>query len=120
MKTFGINDIFGSDICDMSNISKFNDNVKYLLIIMDLHSRYIWISPMKTKTSNIVLNNFKKLKEEVGNFQNLWTDRSGEYVNKNFIKWCKEKNINLYHTGGKSKLVFVERFIRTLRGMISK
>ena len=27
VKTFGINDIFGSDICDMSNIAKFNDHV---------------------------------------------------------------------------------------------
>ena len=61
VKTFGVNDIFGSDICDMSNISKFNNNVKYLLIVMDIHSRYVWIYPMKTKTSNIVLNNFKKL-----------------------------------------------------------
>lgn len=119
VKTFGVNDLFGSDICDMSNIAKFNDNVKYFLILMDLHSRYVWIFPMKTKTSNIVLNNFKKLKDQVGNFQNLWTDRGGEYVNKSFIKWCQENNINLYHTGGENKSVFVERFIRTLRGMIS-
>ena len=72
VKKFGINDIFGSDICDMTNISKFNDNEKYLLIIMDIHSRYVFIYPMKTKTSNIVLNNFKKLKEEVSS---LYTGR---------------------------------------------
>ncbi|WP_428028765.1 hypothetical protein [Arcobacter sp.] len=67
---------------------------------------------MKTKTSSIVLNNFKKLKEEVGNFQNLWTDRGGEYVNKKFIKWCNENNINLLIANN------TERYIDNLNEMV--
>ena len=36
VKTYGIKDIFGSDICDMSNISKFNDNLKYRMSIRNV------------------------------------------------------------------------------------
>jgi len=121
VQTYGLNDIYASDICDMSNISKFNDNIKYLLIIMDIHSRFVWLYPMKTKNADEVLTNFKTQLAKVTVFgKNLWTDRGKEYVNKKFEDWCDKNNINLYHTGGESKSVFAERFIRTLRGMISK
>ena len=41
--------IWGVDLADMSLISKFNKEIKYLLCVIDLFSRYYWVIPLKNK-----------------------------------------------------------------------
>ena len=41
--------IWGVDLADMSLISKFNKGIKYLLCVIDLFSRYSWVTPLKNK-----------------------------------------------------------------------
>ncbi len=36
---------FDIDLCDVGNLSKYNDGVNFLLIIVDCFSRYVWIEP---------------------------------------------------------------------------
>jgi hypothetical protein len=43
----------------VSNISKENDGVKYLLFVTDIFSRYLWIEPLKNKTGKEVVNGLK-------------------------------------------------------------
>jgi len=52
--------------------------------------------------------------------QKIWVDRGSEFYNKEFKDWINSKNISMYSTYGESKSVVVERFIRTLKTMISK
>jgi hypothetical protein len=117
VKTFYINDIWSADIADLSNISKFNDGYKYLLTIIDIYSRYTFVFPLKDKTSKSVLNCFKTIKQYP---KNLWIDKGGEFLSKEFKSFCKEKDINIYHTYGESKAVFIERFNRTLKNRITQ
>ncbi len=60
VRTFYINDIWSADIVDLSNLSKFNNGYKYLLTIIDIYSRYVFV--LKDKISKSVLDFFKKLK----------------------------------------------------------
>ena len=39
--------IWGVDLADMTLISKFNKAIKYLLCVIDLFSRYVWVVPLK-------------------------------------------------------------------------
>ena len=41
--------IWGFDLADMSLISKFNKEIKYLLCVIDLFSRYSWVISLKNK-----------------------------------------------------------------------
>lgn len=117
IKTFYKDDIWSADLIDLQKYSTDNDNVKYLLLIINIYSRHIWIFPLKNKESKNVLNAFKSLDNLP---TNLWTDLGSEFISKEFKRWCERNDINLYHTGGESKAVFAERAIRTIRGLISE
>ena len=45
----GIGHQYQADLCDMSNISKYNEGYKYLLTCIDCFSRLAWVKPLKTK-----------------------------------------------------------------------
>ena len=45
-----VDDIWCSDLVDMQKLSKWNRGYKYLLMVLDLFSKYGWIVPLKTKT----------------------------------------------------------------------
>jgi hypothetical protein len=115
--TMSPNDIWSIDLVDMSNISEDNDNVKFLLNIIDIYSRYAYSFPLKSKKASEILNAFKSLKVLP---RNIWSDEGNEFYNKEFKAFCKSNNINLYHTFSGLKSVYVERFNRTLKEMMYK
>jgi hypothetical protein len=39
------------DLLDMQSLAKYNDNVKYLLVTIDVFSRYVRVRPLKNKTA---------------------------------------------------------------------
>jgi len=117
VRTFYINDIWSADIVDLSNLSKFNSGYKYLLTIIDIYSRYVFVFALKDKTSKSVLDCFKKLKTYP---KHLWIDKGGEFLSKDFKLFCEENTMNVYHTYGESKAVFIERFNRTLKNKITQ
>jgi len=43
----GLNSLFDGDLADMQNVSKYNDGVKFLLILKDVFSRFLWVVPLK-------------------------------------------------------------------------
>ena len=45
-----VDDIWCSDLVEMQKLSKWNKGYKYLLMVLDLCSKYDWIVPLKTKT----------------------------------------------------------------------
>ena len=109
------NDIWSADLLDVSNMSKSNNKIKFLLIIVDVYSRYAYVVPLKTKNGEDVLNGFKSIDKTP---KNLWVDEGKEFYNTEMKKYCKEKNINMYHTYTGLKSVYAERFNRTLRDLI--
>jgi len=120
--TYGVNDIWTADLVDYKKFSPMNNGYKYLLCVMDIYSRYAFVFPIKDKFGSTIVQCFKKIKEynkikEYGN--NLWIDEGGEFLNSEFRKFCKENEINLYHTYGESKAVYIERFNRTLKTKIN-
>jgi hypothetical protein len=117
VESFNNNDIWAIDLVDVSNLSEDNDNVKFLLNIIDIYSRYAYSFPLKSKKSSEVLRAFKTLDTLP---THIWADQGSEFFNAEFKKFCKDNNIILYHTFSNLKSVFVERFNRTLKEMMYK
>ena len=42
-------DILGVDLADMQLLSKFNKGFRFLLCVIDIHSKYAWVIPLKDK-----------------------------------------------------------------------
>jgi hypothetical protein len=106
------NEIWGADLLDVSNVQEDNDGIKFLLIIVDIYSRYAWALPLKSKKGKDVLHAFKLI-NTLPKF--LWVDEGTEFFNKDVMTYFKENNVSMYHTYSGLKSVFAERFNRTLR-----
>ena len=48
--TQGIDDLWDMDLADVNNLSKYNHGVKYLLIVIDVFSKYLWVETLPYKT----------------------------------------------------------------------
>ena len=75
-----IDEIWAADIIDMQAFSKDNNGIKYLLTVIDIFSKFVWIVPLKRKTGQKVENVFSRiLKERRPN--KTWVDRGWEFYN---------------------------------------
>jgi transposase InsO family protein len=112
----GIDNHWQSDLMDMIKLSSYNDGVKYLMIIIDLFSRYLWILPLKSKTSKEVtdvLNHFwLKEKRSPQLFQ---SDSGTEYKNRTLKSLLKSKNIHQLFSLNETKSPYAERVIKTIK-----
>ena len=56
--------MWAADLIDMPAFSKDNNGIKYLLIVIDVFSKFVWIVPLKRKTDQEVANAFSKILRE--------------------------------------------------------
>ena len=54
----GIDEIWAADLIDMQAFSKKNKGIKYVLSVIDIFSKFVWIIPLKRKTGQKVANAF--------------------------------------------------------------
>ena len=113
--------IWGVDLADMQLISKYNKGVRYLLCVIDLFSRFVWVIGLKNKKGNSIVEGFQKiLNTSDRNSSKIWVDHGSEFYNNKFKKFLKENDIEMYSTHNEGKSVVAERFIKTLKNKICK
>jgi hypothetical protein len=109
-----INDIWCMDLAHVEKLSGDNNGVNYLLVCVDIFSRFVRVHPMKNKFSTTTTESFKKFKKIPNK---LWVDRGKEFEGE-FKKHCKQNGITIYHTNSETKAAFAERAIRSLKRII--
>ena len=55
-----IDQIWGADLADMQLISKFNKKFRFLICVVDIYSKYAWVTPLKDKKGMAITNAFLK------------------------------------------------------------
>ena len=90
--------IWGADLVDMQLISKFNESFRFLLFVIDIFSKYVWVTPLKDKKGVSVVNAFQKILKESDRSEakskgckpnKIWVDKGSEFYNSSFKKWLK-------------------------------
>ena len=113
--------ILGSDLADLSKLARYNDGVKYLLIVQDIFSRYVRIIAQKRKTAAVTAANLDQIfsEEQFKGVGAFFTDEGGEYFSSECTKVYKKHKIKHYTTFNKiTKVALVERYIRCLKSKI--
>ena len=117
----GIDSEWDSDLAELSSISKYNDGYSFILVVIDIFSRYAFTRPLKTKRSVEVAKQFQNiLQTSKRKPKVLRTDPGGEYVNKTFAQLLSKYGINHLVTSNEKKANYVEIFIKSLKGRIQK
>ena len=117
-----IDEIWSIDLADFSDYKTSNNKgFRYIFIIIDNFSKYLWAIPLKNKYSQTITNEFsniitiskrKPLKIE--------SDRGSEFYNNIFQNLLKSKNIQHYSRYTDKGPSIAERVIRTIRNLLKK
>ena len=110
----GIDEIWAADLIDMQAFSKGNNGIKYLLTVIDIFSKFVWIVPLKQKTGQEVANAFSRILKE-RKPSKMWVDRGREFYNKDV-----QKLFELYPVENEEKSCVFERFNRTIKEKMFK
>ena len=111
----GIDQQWQMDLADMQSLKKYNDGYRYLLVCIDVFSKYAWVIPLKAKTGPALVEAFKVILSSGRKPEKILTDRGTEFFNKHFQSLMNGEGIHLYNTFNETKASIVERLIRTLK-----
>ena len=113
--------IASADLADMTLLSRYNNGYKYILVFIDVFSRFAQAIPVKRKDATTIHSTLKKILNS-GHFNNikrLNTDEGKEFYNAKVQNMLSSKNIVLYSVSSREiKAAIAERFIRTLKGKL--
>ena len=101
----GTDAIWPADLVDMQSFSRSNKGFKYILMVIDVFSKYGWAIPSKTKTGLEVMKAFHLWKTQKSP-QILWTDKGKEFYNKPMKKLLEKNNVRLYSTENEKKIQY--------------
>ena len=101
----------------MDKLASQNKGVNYLLVAVDVLSRFVRVQTMKTKYAKDTLQAFEKIISRKNTPEKLWVDKGTEYGGT-IKKFCKEKSIEVYSTMSETKAAFAERAIQLLKHII--
>jgi hypothetical protein len=116
----GLNDLWQTDLVEMQPYAKFNKGYRYILVVINVFSKYVWTEPLKNKSGKDVTRAMKNILEQAHKPKNLQTDMGKEFYNKEFKQLMNEYNINHYSTFSNLKANIVERVNRTLKNSMWK
>lgn len=112
-----IDDVWEADLADLRSIKEYNNGNGYLLVVIDVLSKFAWVVPLPDKTASTVAAAFGRILASTTRCPiYLQTDKGKEFVGAPFQKLLAGKNIRYRATRNPDiKAAVVERFNRTLK-----
>ena len=115
-----IDEIWSIDLADMVDYKISNNKgFRYIFIIIDNYSKYLWAIPLKNKYSQTITNEFSNvLTTSKRKPLKIESDRGTEFYISTFQNFLKAKNIHHYSRFTDNGPSIAERVIRTVRNLL--
>ena len=98
-----------------------NKGYRYIFIVIDNFSKYLWAIPLKNKYSQTITNEFSNiLTTSKRKPLKIESDRGSEIYNSIFQNFLKLKNIHHYSRFTDKGPSIAERVIKSLRNLLKK
>ena len=115
-----IDEQWQADLIDLQEFQSQNRGYRYILTIIDIFSKYAFVIPMKTKTSEAVTSAFKQVFTHRKPTK-LQTDKGKEFVNSLLQSFLKQESVYFFTSKNPDiKCSIIERFNRTLKARMFK
>jgi len=119
--TKGIDEIFQTDLVFLDKNNKEYKPYKYLLLVIDTFSKFLWIEPLKTKSGIEVKNTFDIIFKKSKRIPNkIHSDLGLEFISKETQNLFKTLKIQWYATENQTKAMIVERVALTIQQKMYK
>ena len=104
---------------DMTKVAKYNNGYHYILLAIDIFSRYVWTVPLRDKSGNEVIRALSKIfTERVP--ETVCSDKGTEFLGHKVQSLFKSHLIRHFVMQNKVKTNYAERAIKTIKGKIYK
>ena len=115
----GIDSQWDIDLMDMVDLAKDNDEYKYLLVTINVFSRYAYARPLKSKKGTEVTDVLRNILSGRRKPNTIRSDMGMEFRSKEVNKLLQSLDIHhFYCYNSDIKANFVERLIKTLKHKI--
>lgn len=93
-----------------------NRGYRYILVVIDILSRYAWARPLKAKTGDEIVRAFKAIfRQDDRKPEFLQTDQGTEFENAKVRAFLRTQNVEQFSVKSPYKAAIVERLNRTLK-----
>ena len=108
---------------DTAFMSEYNtENVPYIgfVVMIDIHSRYLYTCLIKNVSANEIINCFKRVITKDNHPVYIRSDMGSEYIAKATHKFLNAQQIKIFHTKNSTKSNYAERVILTIKRKLAK
>ena len=119
---YGIDDVHQADLGDMSKHAEHNDGITFLLIVIDVISKFAFVQPLKNKSNESMVKAFQDIYGQQNSRvpKSLGTDQGTEFTGSRVQNILKKYKIHHYVLYNRQKAAVAERFLRTIKGKLHK
>ncbi len=116
---FAPRDLWQIDLLDMQKFARENQGFRYICVIIDCFSKFVWIKPLKNKTGKATVKALALLlmNERPKHIQ---ADEGSEFFNRDVTRMLEAFGPKLYHSYSDKKAAIVERVQRTIRQRLGR
>ena len=115
--TSGINVQMQADLIDLQSLSKANDSYRFVLIVIDVFSKYIMLVPVKSKTASDMVEAVENVFKQRTPLK-FQSDQGSEFMNRSLQTLFKDYGVEHFYTRSDLKSSIVERAIRTIKNVM--
>ena len=117
-----IDEIWSFDLADFSDYKTSNNKgFRYIFVVIDNFSKYLWAIPLKNKYRQTIANEFSNILTTSKRKPNkIESDRGTEFYNSIFQNFLKINNIQYYSRFTDKGPSIAERVIKIIRNLLKK
>ena len=116
---FAPRDLWQMDLLDFQKFSEENGGYRYLCVIIDVFTKFVWGKPLKNKGGKSIVKALALLLM-TERPKLIQADQGTEFLNKDVRVMLEAFGPKLYHTYSEHKASVVERVQRTLRARLGR
>ena len=107
-----IDNSLGANLADMQLISKFNKGIRFLLCVIDIFNKQVWVIPLNDKKRHNNCYAFPKNVDKSNRKPNkIWEVKGKKCYNRSMESRPEKNSAEMYSIHNKRKSVIAERLI---------
>jgi len=119
VKVSGMDATYAADLADVSNCKAFNNGIVFLLVVVDVFSKYMWVRPLKNKTGQVVATALRDIfRSSKRSCKKFWSDNGKEFYNSHVSKLFRDFGDEIYSTDSDLKCTVTEAAVKNLKHRI--
>lgn len=114
----GLDQQWDADLLTLSQLSEYNDGVRYVLIAVDVLSRHVWTEGLPDKSGDEVVKGFRSIFAKGRKPRAVRTDGGRDFNNKKVKSYLEGEGVYHFSTHNETQANYAEAAVRQIKARI--